>query len=46
MNISKRDELTIRSLLDNGQWEHVRIFKATRGRAALSVDIHEEKHLS
>lgn len=43
MNISKRDEAIIKSLLDRNEWRHVRIFKATRGQAALSIDIHEEK---
>ena len=42
MNISRRDELTIRSLLTSPQWRHVRFFRAKRGRAALSVDICEE----
>lgn len=42
MNISKTDEATIKSLLDSSRWRHVRIFKATRGRAALSVDVNEE----
>lgn len=41
MNISDSNEATIRSLLDNDQWRHVRLFKAKRGKAALTVEIFE-----
>ena len=41
MKITKTDEYTVRSLLDNEQWSHVRIFRATKGRAALKVNILE-----
>ncbi|MEJ2046197.1 MAG: DUF2971 domain-containing protein [Reinekea sp.] len=42
MNISRHDEATIKSFLNIPTWDHVRIFRATRGRAALSIDVNEE----
>ena len=41
MNISNEDEETILSLLGIDQWRHIRLFKAKRGKAALSVEIYE-----
>ncbi len=39
MNISMDDEATVCSLLKNSQWRHVNLFKAKRGKAALTVEI-------
>lgn len=39
MNISKEDENTIRSLLNLNPWQHVKIYRAQRSKAALSLEI-------
>lgn len=41
MKISREDEMIICSLLDNELWKHVRIFKAEKGKAMLSVEIRD-----
>ena len=39
MNMSQENEATIISLLGNEQWRHVRLYRAKRGKAALSIDV-------
>lgn len=41
LNISNSDEHTIRSILSNSEWNHVRLYRAVRGKAALKLDIVE-----
>lgn len=41
MNISSRDEETITQLLKNNDWTNVKVLKAKKGKAALSLDIEE-----